>query len=145
MAKIAVHKDFHKITSFSLQYLLREFGLEAMEQFLRINARNIYKPLIAAASVGGVPVIEKHFRDIFMIENGDFDLYWEAGDVLVLEVHKCPAIQHLKASGFPVMEKFCVSTRITNEEICAGAGLKCSVEYDQENGCCVQKFWEEQA
>ena len=67
------------------------------------------------------------------------------GDVLVLEVHKCPAIQHLKQSGFPVMEKFCESTRITNEEICAGAGLKCSVEYDRENGCCVQKFWEDRS
>lgn len=143
MANIAVHKDFHKITSFSLQYLLQEFGLEAMEDFLRVNARNIYKPLIAAATVGGLPAIEKHFRDIFQIEDGDFDLSWEKDDTLVLQVHKCPAIHYLKESGFPIMEKFCESTRITNEEICAGAGLKCSVEYNQENGSCIQKFWEE--
>ena len=143
MAKIAVHKDFHNIMSFSMQYLLDEHGPEAVEEFLRINARNIFKPLIAAAKVGGLPAIEKHFRYLFLIEDADFDLYWDKNDVLVLEVHKCPAIHHLKARGFMVAEGFCESTRITNEEICAAAGLTCSVEYDQDKGCCVQKFWEE--
>ena len=142
MAKIAVHKDFHTILSFSIQYLLKEHSFEAMEEFLRANARNIYKPLIAAAKVGGVPAIEKHFRDIFLIEEGDFDLYWDKDDVLVLEVHKCPAIYHMKEHGHLIADRFCESTRITNEEICSAASLKCSVEYDQENGRCVQKFWE---
>ena len=86
MAKIAVHKDFHTILSFSMQHLLKEHSIEAMEEFLRANACNIYKPLIA--------------------------------------------------------DRFCESTRITNEEICSTADLKCSVEYDQENGRCVQKFWD---
>lgn len=142
MAKIAVHKDFHTILSFSMDYFQNRLGLEGMEKFLRVNVQNIYKPLIAALKFGGLPVLEKHFRDIFLIEEGDFDLYWEKDDILVLEVHKCPAIHHMKEHGHKIAEKFCESTRITNEEICYPARVESSVEYDQDNGCCVQKFRE---
>ena len=77
---------------------------------------------------------------MFRLEEGDFETRYEGG-VLVLDVRACPAIHHMRANHYAIAEHFCEHTRIVNEAICAEAGYACSVEYDQEAGRCVQRFW----
>ncbi|MCX6376031.1 MAG: hypothetical protein NTU88_08395 [Armatimonadetes bacterium] len=137
-----VHKDFHGCLSFGLRFLEENFGPAELEEYLRRLARNVYAPLIESLRLRGLPALHDHWNSIMSLEDADFDLR-STNDVLVLEVRKCPAIHHMKERGYKIAAHFCESTRIVNDEICRQAGYSASVEYDQENGCCVQKFRKE--
>jgi len=137
-----VHKDFHGCMSFGLKFLEENFGPAELEEYLRRLARNVYAPLIESLRLRGLPALRDHWNSIMSLEDADFDLRL-SDDVLVLEVCKCPAIHHMKERGYTIAEHFCESTRVVNDEICRQAGYSASVEYDQENGRCVQKFRKE--
>ena len=126
--------------SFGLKFLEENFGPAELEEYLRRLARNVYAPLIESLRLRGLAALRDHWNNIMSLEDADFDLH-STNDVLVLEVRKCPAIHHMKERGYKIAEHFCESTRVVNDEICRQAGYSASVEYDQENGCCVQKFW----
>ena len=135
-----IHKDFHGATSYGIQHLYSRYGEDVLVEFLQQVARNVYHPLTERLQTEGLSALEKHWRHVFTLEGGAFDLSCE-GDQLVLRVRQCPAIHHMKAYGYPIAQRFCEHTRIVNEGICTPAGYACSVEYDQEAGRCVQRFW----
>ena len=135
-----VHKDFHGALSFGVQYLQDNYGRDAMEEYLRTAGLAVYKPLIDALKEDGLCALAAHWARIFTLEEGDFDLSFRDGR-LVLRVNKCPAIHHMKTVNYRVADRFCETTRIINEEICHAAGYECSTTYDQASGSCVQEFW----
>ncbi|MFH1008793.1 MAG: hypothetical protein V1800_15055 [Candidatus Latescibacterota bacterium] len=139
---VNVHKDFHGAMSYGMQHVCERYGEEAMAEFLERVAKGVYGPLSERLKKEGLTALEEHWRHIFTIEEGDFDLGYE-GDQLVLHVHQCPAIHHMQAHGYAIAERYCEHTRLVNEGICRAAGYECSVEYDQEKGRCVQSFWKE--
>ena len=140
MEKVAVHKDFHGAMSYGLQFLIERYGWAEAEAYLRQMARAVYKPLVARIKARGLAALREHWRRIFTLEGGSFDLR-RKGPVLELRVKRCPAIHHMKKFHYTIADRFCESTRIVNEEICRAAGYECSVEYDQARGKCVQRFW----
>jgi len=135
-----VHKDFHGALSAGIQFVLDRHGPEALAEFLDQVAANVYRPLIERIRQEGLKALEEHWRRIFELEGGDYSLEYES-ETLVLRVERCPAIHHMKEHGYAIADRFCESTRVVNEGICRRAGCACSVEYDQEAGTCVQKFW----
>ena len=140
--KSGVHKDFHGILSYCIQHIYEKYGEQEMVECLRQVARNVYGPLTKALRKDGLSALERHWRNIFTIEEADFELYYE-DDMLVLNIRKCPAIGHMKSRGYKIFKEYCEHTRIANEEICRLAGYACSVAYNQERGCCLQRFWKE--
>ena len=138
--KANVHKDFHGAMSYGIQHVYEQYGEEAMTAFIQQVAREVYRPLTEKLRKEGLKALEEHWRRIFTVEEGDFDLGYEE-DKLVLNVRQCPAIHHMKTHGYPIADKYCEHTRLINEGICHAAGYECSVQYDQENGRCVQRFW----
>jgi hypothetical protein len=138
MAK--VHKDFYGAFSYGLEHLYKKYGEKEVITYLRQVGRNVYKPLSMGLKKEGLSALEKHWRKVFSLEEADFSLSYE-GKVLVLKVNKCPAIHHLRTHNYPIFKKFCEHTRIVNEEICSQAGYQCSVDYDQNKGECLQRFW----
>ena len=137
-----VHKDFHGALSYGIQFVLDEYGMPGLEKYLKQLADTVYAPLAEAMKTEGLSALRKHWDEIFTVEGGEFELRDEDG-VLVLEVLACPAIKHMQSQDYAIHPKFCEHTRILNEAICAKAGYQCSVDYDQEAGRCVQRFWKE--
>jgi hypothetical protein len=137
-----VHKDFHGCLSYGLEFLAENYGREEMEAYLRRVARSVYAPLIESVRLNGLSALEDHWRNIMTLEGAEFDIRL-VDDTLVLEVRKCPAIHHMRARGYRICDQFCESTRVVNDEICRHAGYLAEVEYDQEAGRCVQRFWRE--
>ena len=135
-----VHKDFHGALSFALGYLEEECGREGREAFLAGLAGSVYRPLVEALKARGLPALREHWETIFRLEEGDIE-FEEGEEVLVLRVWRCPAIAHMKTAGYPVSAHFCEHTRIVNAAVCAAAGYHAEVDYDQEAGRCVQRFW----
>ena len=135
-----VHKDFHGAFSYGIQFIMQSYGMDGLRAYLEKLADTVYAPLVKALDVEGLSALRDHWERIFTLEGGKFELRDE-GDVLVLDVHECPAIAHLKRQGYTIDPNFCEHTRILNEAICKRAGYQSSVEYDQQAGRCVQRFW----
>jgi len=135
-----VHKDFHGALSFGIQFLDEQYGMAGLEEFFTRAAKAVYAQLIKNLRERGLEALKEHWDTVFGLEDGDFETRYEDG-VLVLDVRTCPAVHHMRANNYRTADHFCEHTRIVNEAICAGAGYACSVEYDQEAGRCVQRFW----
>ena len=137
-----VHKDFHGAFSYGIQFIMQSYGMEGLKAYLNKLADTVYTPLVKGLRDEGLSALRDHWDRIFTLEGGKFEQREEDG-VLVLEVHECPAIAHMKKQGYTIDPNFCEHTRILNEAICSRAGYQSSVEYDQEAGQCVQRFWKE--
>lgn len=138
-----LHKDFHGALSCGFTYLTKKYGREGFEEYCRQVARNCYFALAKRLEDVGLKALEEHWRHIFTLEGGDFLLRYKGGDeeVLILEVRRCPAINHMKERGYKVAENFCEHTKLINDEICRMAGYSSSCDYDQGEGKCIQRFW----
>ena len=137
-----VHKDFHGALSYGLQFVEDHYGQDGLRDFLSGLADTMFKPLVEDLRARGLPALRDHWQTIFKLEDGDFDLRMD-GDTLVLDVRRCPAVSHMKEHGYAVADHYCEHTRIVNEAVCKAAGYASSVEYDQEAGRCVQRFWKD--
>ena len=137
-----VHKDFHGAMSYGIQYLYEKYGERELIEYLKGLAHTVYSPLIEELKIRGLPALYQHWDYIFTIENADFEIGYEENDVLFLQVKKCPAIYHLQEYNYQVADKYCEHCQIINEEICHSAGYESSLEYNQDKGSCVQKFWQ---
>jgi hypothetical protein len=135
-----LHKDFHGALCYAVKHIDENFGQDATREYLRQVGLNNYSKLIADLKVKGLSALEKHFREIFEIENckADFKL---SGDDLVITVSQCPAILHLIKIGQLFTNRYCETTVNVNHAICKAAGYECSCEYVPGKGKCVQKFW----
>ena len=142
MKKKNIHQDFHGGFSIALDYLKDNFGQEAMENYLKRMAKNVYKPLIKKLKRKGLKALEEHWREIFDLENGKYSLNYKDNQ-LILKVKECPAISHILKSNYKLSDSFCESTRIVNETICKEAGYKSSLKLGNKKGICEQRFWKE--
>lgn len=137
-----VHKDFHGAMSYGIHYLYQKYGEREMVEYLKQLAHAVYSPLIEALKTKGLPALYEHWDYIFSIEDACFGIGYEESDVLFLKVKKCSAIHHMQENNYQAAKKYCEHCRIINEEICHSAGYESSLEYDQDKGSCMQKFWE---
>lgn len=135
-----VHKDFHGALSFGLQFLEDQYGVDGMCEFLEGLAGSVYRPLVEDLRKRGLDALRDHWKTIFDLEGGGAEMKMEDG-TLVLTVHSCPAVTHMRQHNYRVSDHFCEHTRIVNESVCRAAGYASSVDYDQEAGRCVQRFW----
>jgi len=134
-----LHKDFHGALSFAVDYVEDRFGEDALRELLHRVARTVYSPLIERARETGLDAIREHLCEVFAKESGDFEVTVKDHE-LVFEVKKCPALSHMREQGYRVAKHFCETTRVVNETIAQELGWQSSVEYDQENGTCTQRF-----
>lgn len=139
-----VHKDFHGALSYGIQFVEEQYGQAGLEDFLSRLAGSVYKPLVEGLRTRGLDAMREHWQNIFELEGGEFEMAMQDA-ALVLTVHRCPAVCHMREHGYEVAQHFCEHTRIVNEAVCRAAGYRSSVEYDQSAGRCVQRFWKESA
>jgi len=136
-----LHKDFHGALAYAIKYLDEQYGPQATTEYLYQVADHCYAPLTALLKEKGLSALESHF-EIYARESGRFSIRYEE-EALVLEVHECPAISHLRKTGQLFTERYCESTVVVMDGICRNAGYRSSCVYEPGQGRCVQKFWKE--
>jgi hypothetical protein len=137
---VYLHKDFHGALCYAIKYLDDNFGPDAAEDYLKQVARTYFAPLTEKLKEDGLSALEKHWNKVFNEENGNFSIKNEGG-TLILTVNECPAIAHMKKQGYFYTDRYCLTTVVVNETVCAEAGYQCSCHYERGEGKCVQKFW----
>ena len=135
-----LHKDFHGALCYAIKYIDDTFGREATSEYLQQVAKSYYRPLIDKLKKQGLTALERHWKDIFTKEGGQFTLTYD-DSTLTLTVTQCPAVTHITKTGQLFTDRYCQTTVIINETICDEAGFACSCNYEPGKGRCVQKFW----
>ena len=136
-----LHKDFHGALSTGIEYLHRQFGSEAVREYLRTFALTYYAPLRAKLKADGLAALKQHFQKIYASEEGEIEIAL-ANDELVLTVKACPAVKHMREHNYPVACLFIETTRTVNEALCEGTPYNAElVEYDELTGHSIQRFY----
>jgi hypothetical protein len=140
----SLHKDFHYTLSLIFDFLKDNYGKEEMDRVMRKVSGVIYSPLIKEMKEKGLSAIEKHMEELMGLEGGEYEIKRDNDSSVTFKISRCPAIDYMKSKNMKISEDFCrVSTGLASKEIAEKAGYKYSVDYDQDKGQCVQKFWKE--
>lgn len=138
---VYLHKDFHGALSAGIEYLDRNFGEEAVRQYLRQFAAAYYAPLIAAVRQRGLAALRDHFAKVYQEEGAEVRLRL-TDDELFIEVDACPAVTHMRRHGYAVARLFHETTRTVNEALCQSTPFAAELlNYDEETGRGVQHFY----
>lgn len=139
--KDRIHKDFHGALSVGFEFLDKNYGKKAVEEYLKEVAESIYGWLIKKIKNKGLSELEKYWNEVFSEEEGEFKIKRKGDEEIVLKVEKCPAIYHMKEKGYPVYSDFCIQCKIINEVIGEKTGYNSEIKYDKK-GRCEQKLRE---
>jgi len=135
-----LHKDFHGALSTGIEYLHTKYGEEAVIDYLKQFTRDYYKPLTEAIKTRGLVAVKEHYESIYKIEGGEVD-FEEGPDELVMRVHACPAVMHMRANNYPIARMFVETIRTVNKTLCEGTGYTSDLmEYDEQTGRSVLRF-----
>ena len=63
-----IHKDFHGALSAAIEYLHKNYGEQAVRDYLWQFANTFYSPLKDALSERGLVALKEHFEKIYKIE-----------------------------------------------------------------------------
>ena len=141
---VYLHKDFHGGLSRGIQYLEDNFGEEAVREYLRDFTNTYFAPLKEQIRQRGLPALKEYFEELYEKEGGDVEITL-SDDELVIRVAACPAVTHLRQEGYVVANMFYETTKTVNEALVAGTDFTAElVEYDDETGCNVQRFYRRQ-
>ncbi len=91
-----IHKDFHGALSCVFQFLDEKYGKKALEEYLHQVGENLYRDLMKEIKMKGLVALEEHWRHIFTIEGGEFEIDRRDDKEITLIVKKCPALAHIK-------------------------------------------------
>ncbi len=135
-----LHQDFHGALNQALIYLERNFGADAVREYLRQFARAFYAPLARDIKERGLEGLRRHLERIYSLEGADFRIEISP-DELVLRVSACPAVGHIRKMGLTVSRQFDETTRTVNAAICEDTGFEFELlEYDPESGRRVERY-----
>ncbi|MCL5072764.1 MAG: hypothetical protein M1308_18000, partial [Actinobacteria bacterium] len=133
----------HGVMNFLIKFIRENHGEKHLEAFFTYAAAYIYKPLIERIRKNGLTEMKQHIEKVFSMEGGKVVFKIE-DNYLVCNIKKCPAIYFMKDHKMEIDKNFCKSsTEIVNRSIAKESGYSFKVDYDQEKGSCIQKFWKE--
>ena len=136
-----LHKDFHIAFNYGLDYLHKNFGEDAVREYLTQFASDYYSPLKSAIRDKGLLAIKEHYEKIYEIEGARFDISF-AQDELIIHLLASPAVMHIKAEGQYVSELFRESVATVNKTICQDTPYDIELlEYHEGNGAYRMRFF----
>ena len=136
-----LHKDFHGALSNGIDYLEKNYGKDAVREYLLQFSNSYYAPLKNEICTNGLVAIKAYIERIYQVEGGKVNIAFSE-DEMIVEIAACPAVSHMKAQGYLVARLFSETTRTVNEAICEETPYAAELlEYDEETGRSVQRFF----
>lgn len=127
------HKDFHSSMNMCIDYLGKNYGKEAIREFLHQYVEHVYIPVLAAIEKSGLTAIEEKIRDTYQKEKAEDVLHIVKDDnTLRVTVDSCPAVKHLLATGRTMSPYYSMTTSAVMEELAKKAGCSFSMDYYEE-------------
>lgn len=137
------HMDFHIALNYGIEYLYKNFGEDAVIEYLMQFANNYYTPLKKSLSTIGLAAIKKHYEKIFKIEGARYAInFSEDNSELTIHLYASTAVMHIKKNGHLVAPAYEKTVSVVNQEICRNTPYDCELmEYKQDNGAYRIRFF----
>jgi hypothetical protein len=130
--------DFYFATNATFRFLLQRFGHAGWQRYLGDLGRDYFAPVNARWRAGGLPEVARYWRDFFAAEPGADVEVVEASDRVDVNVHRCPAIAHLRTAGREIVPEYCQHCYHLGAARAKEAGL--TMRLRGGNGTCCHTF-----
>ncbi len=111
-----IHPDFHRTTNATIAYIRGKYGLEFLDEIFRNTASNVYRAIHDDLKKGNPEHLLEHWCYFFDRENGEYSIQ-RSRDEIRVDVHRCPAVDHLEKKGITIDPAFCRQTQMINEAL----------------------------
>ncbi len=129
-----LHRDFHASILDGANYLLDNYGEEALREVLFNTGTQVYRVLHEKLVAGDPSELLAWWRYYLDREGAAYSLE-ETADGAVLTVSDCPARKHLEQREIPGGGGLCSATRLLNEAFCSGSPFEIVLEETGERSC----------
>jgi hypothetical protein len=135
-----LHRDFHGALSNGIEYLHRNYGAEAVREYLRQFTRRFYAPLKSRIKKEGLTALRDHYEEVYELEGGSVRASITDGQ-LTIAVEDSPAVVHMREHGYTVADLFLETVRTVNEALCEDTPFVSELrDYDPRTGGCLMVF-----
>lgn len=123
-----LHKDFHGATMMSANYIVKNYGVEALREIMFHTGTEVYREINQRLKAGDTSELIG-FKEYFLErEGGKFTITKHDNGLFELVVTECPMEQHLKSLGMEINENFYLLNQFLNESLCNDTAYKLSYE-----------------
>lgn len=127
------HQDFHINCDQGLRYLVQTFGIDALDEYLKLVAQRYFAPLVQNVRAGGLPVLREYFQTLYEKEEASDALSMELeGRSLSVCLTYCPAVRYMREKAYTPSPYYRATTDVLYRHIAEAAGLKFYMEYYEE-------------
>lgn len=130
--------DFYFAVNTTFRFIRLRRGEAGLRQYWEDLGTRYMAPVTEIWRRHGLPGVANYWRDFYAAEpGGEVTVTVEPGQV-ILDVHTCPAIRHLRDHGREIEPLFCQHCYFTSEA--AGRGAAVTVRLEGGGGSCRQTF-----
>ncbi len=113
-----LHKDFHGATLMSVNYIVKNYGVDALREILFHTGTAVYREINQRLKAGDTSELIG-FKEYFLQrEGGKFTMTKHDNGLFELVVTECPMEKHLKSLGMAIDENFYLLNKFLNEALC---------------------------
>ena len=132
--------EFHGQLSGQIDYIDKNYGKEAVREYLKQFASVCYVPLKQKLRERGLITLKERFENIYKLEGGKIKIDYSE-DQMTVEVEVCPAVTFMRNNGLAVARLFYETIKTTYETICEGTLFAAELlAYDELTGHSVIRF-----
>ncbi|NMC37129.1 MAG: hypothetical protein GYA41_02265 [Bacteroidales bacterium] len=135
-----LHRDFHAALNMMLNYILDNFGEEALKEYLEQYSGAFHKPLNNRLKSGDKELLADYFREKY--RNEEWPVRITASETaVVIEQEACPGIAAILARGEKPCRLYVETYASVYRTLCEGTPFEYSLDYfDNDTGACRQRF-----
>ena len=132
------HQRFHASMSNGIDYLTKNYGEAAIEEYLRAYMAHVWPRVLEACEKDGLAAVERFIHHMFAREKAEDLVKTELsadGKKLSVTVEKDPQITYLKENGLMIAEKLSMTTTVPLQVLAEKSGSVYTMDsYDNETG-----------
>ena len=129
-----LHRDFHASILDGANYLLDNYGEEALREVVFKTGTEVYKTIHEKLLAGDKSELVAWWRYYMDREGADYVLE-ETESGAVLTVKDCPALKHLECRRICGGKGLCALTKLLNEAFTSGTPYEISLEETGPRSC----------
>lgn len=130
--------DFYFAINATFRFVHLKLGREGLLRYWSDLGSRYMLPVTERWRQGGLTAIADYWRAFFAAEPGSEVEVRQEADQVMLEVHTCPAIKHLREHNREIVPFFCQHCYFVSEAAARPAGF--TVRLEGGNGSCRQVF-----
>jgi len=130
--------DFYFGINATFRFIINKYGRSAWIRYLREMGRGYFAPVNEQWAREGLPGVAAYWKEFFDAEPGANVSVIESENEVIVEVHQCPAISHLRSGDRKITNSFCQHCYYLNNARAEEAGLSMMVEGGA--GSCTHRY-----